>query len=145
MNSYLQRQWQDARRVVGLFGGLFSGILALLVAFTSPLIFGVSFFPTAEFPYGGILNLLNAVVWILCILSVTFASRPLVTFTFLSHIVALLVNLISVIILLVFAYNTFTTSSTVALQLGFLIIPIAVQTALMTYVTASLWLLVKYY
>lgn len=139
-----QRRYNEGRRIVGLFGGLFSGALALLFLLAAPL-FGVSFLPTAALPYGGILNLLSAVIWLPCVLVVNFPSRALLNFTFLAHVVALLVDIVAFVILLVVAYASLVTAAAAALQFGFVILPLVLQLVLKTYVTAALLRLTQLY
>lgn len=133
-----------AKRDVGLFGGIFSGVLSILFLAATPL-FGVGFLPTATFPYGAILGLLNVVLWAPCLICTQFPSRPLVNFTFLAHVVALLVDVFAFILLLVFGFTSFATAASSALQYGFVLLPLAFITVIKGIVTVALLALVKLY
>lgn len=134
----VQRQWESARNIVSLFGGLLSGFVALFFMLAAPL-FSVPFLPSAAFPYGTILNVLHLVIWFLCILCVLFPARTLLTFTFLVHIVAAGVDGILLIVIGNFAYTSIITAASSALQYGFVLIPLIVQFIVGVLVSAALW------
>ena len=131
-------QREAAKTAVALFGGLLSGSLALLFFMIAPLV-GVPFLPTAAFPYGTVLNLLHMVIWVLCPLVVMFMSNSLLTFTFLVHVVAALLDAVVLLALAVPASASFISASLNGLQYGFVLVPLIVLFVVGVFVSTNLW------
>ena len=136
-----QRQYEAARNITSLFGGLLSGFIALFFFLAAPL-FNVTLLPTATFPYGTVLSALHLVIWLLCIFCVLFPARALLTFAFVMHAAAAALDLALLIVLMTFAYGSIVSASSAALQYGFVLVPLVVQFVVGVFVSAALWRLV---
>lgn len=129
-----------ARRSIALYGGVVSGLLALIFFLVAPLV-GVPFVPTAAVGYGTVLNLLHIVIWLPCLVVTTVNNVPeLISFTLIVHAIASAVDLGAWITLVAYVYTSIISgNTTAALHFVFVAIVLSVQLVLVVLTTVALW------
>jgi hypothetical protein len=131
---------ETARRSIALYGGIVSGILALMFFLVAALV-GVPFLPSASGgPYGTVLNLAHLVIWFPCLIVTTVNVPEFLNFTLIVHAVATAIDIGAWITLLAFAYMAVVSgNTTAALHVAYVGIVLSVQLVLSTLTTVSLW------